>query len=255
MDWKKYPAPNLSSDFIDYIVQRILKKQNPFFHIIHITCSEYRRDSNSIKNISEIIEAFERSRKERTKHATKYIEFTYVQREIPSFNKRPVNHTIVFCRGLDDKINDCSNISLIYDPFKYSIRNSIITKLNGIEPHEDIELYTNICFCKRFVKNNENSKKRRFQQDTDADNKQPRPDCVYKAYKKKNTIIYELITLFKENNFQPLLATEIEKKIPSIKFYNYMSWNRRHSQYDLIYKDKDRFALHDSFMLMFRHQL
>lgn len=247
MDWKKYQAPNLTTDFIDYLVQRILKKERPLYHIIHIIKTNYRRDIH-YDSTSSIIEIFESSIKDRSRNRQTYVEFEYIEDTLPDFKNPPSKHTIVLCMQLDETINDCRNIGIVYDNFKYSMKHTILSKLSG-EQHDEIELYTNLFFFKQKEKQKE---KKVEKPEMTINNSKPRPECVMSAYKKKNTIIYEIVNLYKKNGFDSLTLDCLSNQVPSIRINNYTTWNKKHAQYDILYKTENGYKLHDHIIELFR---
>lgn len=239
MNRKRFHAPQITPDFADYLVQRIMKKSRPLYHIIHIFKPKYRRDLDN-----NPIQFFESSIKERN-----FIQVTCSSEFPNDINIPPKEHIILFCHNIETNEIPIDNIGIIHDKFQYNIRHSIIKKLvdQDLCNNEELEIYTNL----KIGIEKKPKKPTKPIENNDA----PRPEKIYKAFKKHNTIIFELVKLFKENEFQTISLQTILKAIPTCKIYNYTQWNKKHAQYNLLYKTTNKgYNMHTEFIQTFSKQ-
>jgi hypothetical protein len=161
---------------------------------------------------------------------------------LPDMDEQPEKDTIIIL--IKNRVSDIlptripiSNLGVVVDRFMYNSKldETIVKRLDHVEHlqqcegnHCDLEVYTNMSAMMKSrprEKSGGNDKK--------TPNDVERPECIYSAYAKKNTIIYELINMFRDRAFEPILVSEIKSKIPSFKVSNYDRWDKAHSKYKL----------------------
>lgn len=223
-----YQSPPITPEFADYLIQRIKKKSRPLYHIIRMNSNLRRGDTSGDPNI--LLHAAAKERDED-------IIILCNPESLPNMDDQPVKDTIIIL--IKNRVSDIlptlipiENLGVVVDRFMYNSKldETIVKRLEQCGTNCDLEVYTNMS---AMMRNTRMDKSKQDDKTKKIPNDVERPECIYKAYSKNNTIICELINMFRDRDFEPILVSEIKSNIPSFKVSNYDRWDKAHSKYKL----------------------